>query len=61
LSIAIHPSSFIAREEKGLYDARAAEWREVLRELSGADIANMTPVQALVLLNELQQRISVIL
>ena len=32
-------------------------WREVLRELSDADIANMTPVQALVLLNEMQVRI----
>ncbi len=47
----------IAREEKSLYDARVAAWREVLRELSDADIANMTPVQALVLLNEMQARI----
>ncbi len=48
----------IAREEKSLYDARVEAWRAVLRELSDADIANMTPVQALVLLNEMQQRIS---
>lgn len=47
----------IAREEKSLYDTRVQAWREVLRELSDADIANMTPVQALVLLNEMQMRI----
>ncbi len=47
----------IAREEKSLYDARVEAWRDVLRELSDADIANMTPVQALVLLNEMQVRI----
>ncbi len=47
----------IAREEKSLYDVRVQAWREVLRELSDADIANMTPVQALVLLNEMQVRI----
>lgn len=51
----------ISREEKGLYDARVNAWREVLRELSGADIANMTPVQALVLLNEMQVRIKELL
>ena len=32
-------------------------WREVIRELAQVDIANMTPVQALVLLNELQGRV----
>lgn len=47
----------ITREEKGLYDARVEAWRDVLRELSDVDIANMTPVQALVLLNELQVRV----
>ncbi len=46
-----------SREEKSLYDARVEAWRDVLRELSDADIANMTPVQALVLLNEMQARI----
>lgn len=40
-----------------LYDARADVWRNVLREISDADIANMTPVQALVFLNEIQVRI----
>ena len=32
-------------------------WREVLRQIADADIANMTPVQALNLLNEMQIRI----
>jgi len=32
-------------------------WAEVLRELFALDIANLTPVQALVALNELQQRL----
>jgi len=52
------PQSAVVREERAVYDVRAEAWREVLRELSDADIANMTPVQALVLLNEMQQRIS---
>lgn len=47
----------IARQERAVYDARVDAWRSVLREISDADIANMTPVQALVLLNELQVRI----
>ncbi len=47
----------VAREEKSLYDVRVEAWRDVLRELSDADIANMTPVQALVLLNEMQQEL----
>jgi DNA mismatch repair ATPase MutS len=50
--------SAIVRESQALYDARVNAWREVLRELSDADIANMTPVQALVLLNELQGRVN---
>jgi DNA mismatch repair protein MutS len=47
----------VAREEHAVYDARVEAWRNVLREILDADIANMTPVQALVLLNELQMRI----
>lgn len=47
----------IAREERAMYDARAEAWHKALRELSDADIANMTPVQALVLLNDLRKRI----
>ena len=47
----------IAREARAAYDTRVDVWRNVLREISDADIANMTPVQALVLLNEIQVRI----
>lgn len=54
------PPSAVIREDRALYDARAHAWREVLRELSEADIANMTPVQALVLLNEIQGRLKVL-
>jgi hypothetical protein len=36
---------------------RDALWA-ILQELSTADIANMTPVQALVLLNELQGKLN---
>ena len=54
-----HPSAVIA-EERTLYaidEHHANGWREVIRELAQVDIANMTPVQALVLLNELQGRV----
>jgi DNA mismatch repair protein MutS len=51
------PKRAVVREARELYDARVEAWRTVLRELSDADIANMTPVQALVLLNELQVRV----
>ena len=44
-------------EQKELYDARAAVWRDVLRQIAEADIANMTPVQALNLLSEMQMRV----
>ena len=47
----------VIREQKELYDARAAMWRDVLRQIADADIANMTPVQALNLLNEMQMRV----
>ena len=43
-------------EERTIYDARDA-WREVVRELATVDIANLTPVQALVWLNAMQLRI----
>ena len=44
-------------EQKELYDARAAVWRDVLRQIAEADIANMTPMQALNLLSEMQMRV----
>jgi len=53
------PSAVIA-ENRMLYaidEHHANGWREVIRELAQVDIANMTPVQALVLLNELQGRV----
>ncbi len=50
----------VVRESQVLYDAhdaRAEQWREVVRELAQVDIANITPVQALLLLNEMQGRV----
>jgi DNA mismatch repair protein MutS len=47
----------IVQEERAVYAARREAWREVLRELAQVDVANLTPVQALVLLNEVQVRI----
>lgn len=47
----------VVREERAVYDARAEMWREVLRQIADVDIANMTPVQALNLLNEIQIKI----
>ncbi len=49
--------SEIVREERGVYDARVEMWRAVLREIAAVDIGNMTPVQALNLLNELHMRV----
>ncbi len=46
-----------SRESPLAYDARAQLWREVLGEIAQVDIANLTPVQALNLLNDLQLRI----
>lgn len=57
LSVRAERESSVVREEPILYDARLEAWRSVLREISDADIANMTPVEALVLLNEIQVRI----
>lgn len=47
----------VARESRELYDERAHAWRSILHQLTAADIANLTPVQALVLLNEMQIQI----
>jgi hypothetical protein len=47
----------VARESNAVYDARIETWREVLRQIADVDIANMTPVQALNLLNEMQIKI----
>jgi len=37
-----------------MYDARVETWRSILQQLIAVDIANMTPLQALNLLNEMQ-------
>jgi hypothetical protein len=47
----------MVKEEQALYEARREVWREVWRELAQVDVANLTPVQALVLLNEVQGRL----
>jgi DNA mismatch repair protein MutS len=47
----------VAREDGELYSVRAALWREVLRQIAEVDIANLTPVQALNLLNDMQVRL----
>jgi DNA mismatch repair protein MutS len=47
----------VVREERSLYDARVRAWHAILAQLADADIANMTPVQALVLLNDLQKQV----
>jgi hypothetical protein len=45
------------REARAVYDARVEIWRAVLRQIADADIANMTPLQALNLLNEMQMQV----
>jgi DNA mismatch repair protein MutS len=42
------------REERTEYDARIDLWRGILQQLLAIDIANMTPLQALNVLNEMQ-------
>jgi DNA mismatch repair protein MutS len=44
----------LVREEGQVYDARIEVWRSMLKQLMAVDIANMTPLQALNLLNEMQ-------
>ena len=55
--------STLITEERAVYAVRDAQrevWREVLRELAQVDVANLTPVQALVLLNEVQGRVKAV-
>jgi DNA mismatch repair protein MutS len=59
LSVVERPSSVVGppslvHEDRAVYDTRVEMWRAVLRRIAEADIANMTPLQALNLLNELQ-------
>jgi DNA mismatch repair protein MutS len=44
----------LVREERALYDARIEIWRNIFHQLMDVDIANMTPLQALNLLNAIQ-------
>jgi hypothetical protein len=44
----------LVREERQVYDSRIEVWRGILQQLVAVDIANMTPLQALNLLNEMQ-------
>jgi DNA mismatch repair protein MutS len=53
----IRSSKLVARESNAVYDARIETWCQVLRQIADADIANMTPVQALNVLNEMQMRV----
>lgn len=48
----------LVHEDRAVYDARAEMWREVLRQIADVDIANMTPVQALNMLNEIQIKLN---
>ncbi len=47
----------LAREERAMYEAQIEVWRQVLQQLMVVDIANMTPLQALNLLNEVQVKV----
>ena len=47
----------VMREERVEYDARVDVWRGILQRLLAVDLANMTPLQALNLLNELQVKV----
>jgi DNA mismatch repair protein MutS len=47
----------VARDERAVYDARIKAWRSILQQLMAVDIANMTPLQALNLLNEMQVKV----
>jgi DNA mismatch repair protein MutS len=44
----------IVRQERAVYQARIDVWRSVLQQLMAVDIANLTPLQALNILNEMQ-------
>ncbi len=50
----------LMKEERALYDARVETWRDLFHQLMAIDIANMTPLQALNLLNDIQSKSRVI-
>jgi DNA mismatch repair protein MutS len=47
----------LAREERAMYEAQIEVWQQVLQQLMAVDIANMTPLQALNVLNEIQMAV----
>ena len=47
----------LAKEDRVEYETRIETWRRILQQLVAVDIANMTPLQALNMLNEMQLRI----
>jgi len=47
----------LTREGQAIYDVRIGMWRDTLQQLMAVDIANMTPLQALNLLNDIQARV----
>ncbi|HLF26405.1 MAG TPA: DNA mismatch repair protein MutS [Anaerolineae bacterium] len=47
----------VMHEERAMYDARIEVWRTIFQQLLAVDIANLTPLQALNLLNDVQMRI----
>ncbi len=53
----VQSANTVVHEDRAIYDTRAEMWRAVLRQIADADIANMTPVQALNVLNVLQIKI----
>jgi hypothetical protein len=50
----------ISKEERGIAsrDTRVEMWRNILQQLMAVDIANLTPLQALNLLNEMQVKVN---
>jgi hypothetical protein len=52
-----HEEGALVKEERIWYDARIEIWRGILQQLMAVDIGNITPVQALNLLNEMQIRV----
>ena len=47
----------LVRQDRALYDARLDTFRSILQQLMAVDIANVTPLQALNALNEMQAQV----
>ena len=57
MTLAVDEHGLVREERGGLHDARVEAWRGILQQLMAVDIANMTPLQALNLLNEMQVKV----